>query len=601
MRALFKNLDVRTLKFSLGLLWNASPTRATLLTVLLALQAIIPILILYQVKLLFDAVSVLMTSLVGVTLPSTILLHLGWIIGLSISNIILNSATTLVREQHHRLISEAVVNILQKKSSEIDLAQYDDPEYYDILYRTQTDTPRRLLSLFNHSQSIFLNTVSLIGLFGMLLFVHWLTGLVIFLSIIPGVVNQFEYSRELHQCEQRNTSSQRKEFYYNWMLTSRNFAKELRTLDLANLFQEKSMSIRRSLFDDKYWLLKNHTKHALYFKVIETLAVYGLFLFLILRSLKGFISLGSLVMYYQLFNRSQSSIRTVLTDMTGIYEDMLFLKNLIHFLGLKLTIKDPQSPVDFPKEIQRLDFKNVTFHYSNQAHPAISNINLSVHPGEKIAIIGRNGSGKTTLIKLLCRLYDPTQGNIEINGIDHRLLKVTELRRRISVLFQDHMYYQLKAGENIWLGDTTLAIDHNRIRDVSMNIGAHEFIEKFPLQYNTVLGKMFEKGEELSTGQWQKIALARALFRDAAVVILDEPSSALDAEAERQIFDHIASISSNKIMILISHRLLTIKSVSRIYLLEDGQIVEHGSHNDLMNLNGKYAALFNRQYSDWIQ
>ena len=278
-----------------------------------------------------------------------------------------------------------------------------------------------------------------------------------------------------------------------------------------------------------------------------------------------------------------------------------FSPNLYEFLDLKPNIVTPVHPQPIPKPIQRgITFKQVNFQYGTTTRQALTDINLTIHPGEVIALVGENGSGKTTLVKLLCRLYDPTVGTIEIDGVDLRQFDVMDLRRQVSVIFQDYAKYHFTAQENIWVGNIGLTPEHENITAAARHAGADEVIAHLPQGYQTMLGKWFDQGEELSIGQWQKVALARAFLRDSQLIVLDEPTSAMDPKAEYQLFQKFRQLINHQAAILISHRLSTVRMADHIYVMAKGMITEHGTHTELMQLGGTYAHLFNTQASSYL-
>jgi ATP-binding cassette subfamily B protein len=285
-----------------------------------------------------------------------------------------------------------------------------------------------------------------------------------------------------------------------------------------------------------------------------------------------------------------------LTGIATLHENNLFLTNVHEFFALKPKIVEPVKSQPLRRPLERgIIMDNVSFEYPSGGRKILHNINLHIRPGEHIALVGVNGAGKTTLVKLLCRLYDPTEGAIKFDGIDLRDLSLKDLRREIAVVFQDYARYQLTVRENIWLGSIDLPPQDERVVAAAREAGAHEFIGKLKHKYETNLGKWFDDGEELSIGEWQKIALARAFLRDAQIIILDEPTSALDANAEYEIFSKFHRLAKGRTAILISHRLSTVKMVDSIYVLEEGSIVESGTHHQLVHRGGKYASLFETQ------
>ena len=301
-------------------------------------------------------------------------------------------------------------------------------------------------------------------------------------------------------------------------------------------------------------------------------------------------------MYYMAFQRAQGFLRTTLRGIAGLYENTLFVADLYELLEIRAKVAEPLRPKAVPHPMrQGIRLENIRFKYPEGTRPVLNNVSLRIRPGEHIALVGENGSGKTTLIKLLCRLYDPDDGAVILDGIDLREFSTADFRRQISVVFQDFVQYQLTARQNIGIGSMEQASDHDKISRAARLSGADEVICGLPQGYETLLGKWFEEGEELSLGQWQKIALARAFLRDAQILILDEPTSALDAGAEFDLFARYRELAQDRTAVLISHRLSTVRTADTIYVLENGGIVEHGRHEDLMRLGGIYAQLFEKQ------
>ncbi len=310
--------------------------------------------------------------------------------------------------------------------------------------------------------------------------------------------------------------------------------------------------------------------------------------------------MGDLVMYYQAFQRGQTNFKSLMTGLGQLYENNLFITNLYEFLDLKPKITDPSSPEPLPALDQAgIVFDRVSFGYATSQKNVLDNVSLTIKPGEHIALVGMNGAGKTTLIKLLCRLYDPTSGSISLNGVDVRRFDLLELRRNIGVLFQDYVKYNLSAEENIRFGNSSIPPGDGRIFAAARLSGADRVIDRLPKGYDTNLGKMFEGGEEISIGEWQKIALARTFLRESPLIILDEPTSSLDAKTEYDIFQHFHRLTQGRTAVLISHRLSTVRMVDRIFVLENETITESGSHDGLMKLNGVYARLFRMQAQNY--
>jgi ATP-binding cassette subfamily B protein len=354
--------------------------------------------------------------------------------------------------------------------------------------------------------------------------------------------------------------------------------------------------LRRNLDKEQRGILVKQSIADLAIQASATLAVIVSYAFIAYQTALGVITLGGLVMYYQAFQRGQGFLQDIISSLTDLYENNLFVSSLFEFLDQQPRITSPASPRPVPKPMRSgITFENVGFQYPASPRKAINKVSFTIRPGEVVALVGANGAGKTTLIKLLCRLYDPDEGRITIDGIDLREFDVTALRREISVIFQDYIHYHTTARENVWFGNIETPPDQQAINAAAQLAGIDEKLSGLKSGYDTVLGKWFEDGEELSIGEWQKVALARAFMRNAQLIVLDEPTSAMDAEAEYEIFSRFKSLISGKSAILISHRLSTVKMADRIYVVEHGTILESGTHDELMSQGARYAHLFETQ------
>jgi ATP-binding cassette subfamily B protein len=338
-------------------------------------------------------------------------------------------------------------------------------------------------------------------------------------------------------------------------------------------------------------------------QAVASAVVFGTFAFIAHEAFNGIITIGDMLMYFGAIQQGQSFLKTFLGSLVGLYENNLFLTAFYEFINLKPKVEEPLNPRPFPRPIKsKIIFEHVGFSYPNTSRVVLNDINLEILPGQIVALVGENGSGKTTLIKLLCRLYDPQEGTIKIDGIDLRDFKISDLRREISTVLQDYACYHLKARENIWLGNVDMPEDINHIVQAAEYSGIDEVIKRLTKGYDTILGRELEKdGAELSIGEWQKVALARAFFRDSQLIILDEPTSSLDAKAEEEVFNRFKQLAAGKMAVIISHRLSSVTMADRIYYIKEGHVTEQGTHRQLMDQGKEYAQLFEIQAKHYRQ
>ncbi len=588
--------DVLRLKRAFSLVWQSGRGWTLLNLAILIVQGILPLLLLYLTKQVVDAVTI------GLTVPDKGVAfgHVLFLIGLmgviTLISFLCRSLTGLVSEMQSQIVTDHVHDIIHAKSIEMDLAYYENPQYYDTLHRAQQETPFRPASIVNGLVQFGQNGISLVAIAGLLFSLHWGIALILFVAIVPGIIVRLKYAHKIYHWKHKRTSTERRALYFHWLLTGDEHAKENRLFGLGSLFKNSFHNLRKKLREERIKIGVKRSVGEFITQTSAAFAVLGSFAFIAYQAVQGSITVGALVMYYQAFQYGQKNLWEILRSLAKLYEDNMFLSCLYEFLALKPSVVEPHHPRPTPKTIRTgIVFDQVSFQYPTGTRKVFEGVNLTIRPGEAVALVGENGAGKTTLIKLMCRLYDPSAGKITIDGINLRDFKISELRRKISVIFQDYAKYHLTAQENIWFGNINFPSDDKRIDAAARFSGADKVINSLPNGYDTILGKWFEHGEELSMGEWQKIALARVFLRDAQIIVLDEPTSALDAQAEYEVFQKFRKLTKGRTAILISHRFSTVRMADRIFVLNNGKIIESGTHNELLHHGGMYARLFQTQ------
>ncbi len=581
---------------AIRLVWSCAPLETVANLLLQLLGGLLPLVTLYLIKLLVDAVAAGLTAGGGGPGARRVLVLVSLAAGVALLGNLLRQLQEVATESQALRVTDHVFGRLHEKSAAVDLAFFENSRFYDTLYRAQQqapDRPRRIVDGLSRSG---LSATGLAAMAGLLLALHWGLALLLFVSTLPGVALRVAHSRRLYRWSRRRTPLQREAWYYHWVLTLDSFAKEVRLFGLGDLLRDRFRKLRKLLRGERLALTRRRTAHEALAQGLATAAVFAALGFVSLQALRGAITLGDLVMYYQAFQRGQGYLRELLNGLAGLYEDGLFLHDLNEFLDLPVEVGDPETPRPVPRPLRRgIEVRGVGFRYPAGRRPVLEGIDLALGPDEILALVGRNGAGKTTLVKLLCRLYDPTSGSIAWDGVDLRELRRADLRRQISVVFQDFARYQLTARENIGFGALEPAAAEAEVAAAARHAGLEAAIADLPDGYDTVLGTWFEGAVELSLGQWQKIALARAFLRDAQLVILDEPTGSLDAEAEEALIADFRRLVHGRAALLISHRLSTVRLAHRIVVLDGGRIVEEGDHRSLLGAGGLYARLFDAQ------
>jgi len=591
-----KALSLAPLSRALKLVWRSAPGW-TLVNLFLAIfGGSLPLLVLYLLKRIVDEVSSGLAApdkIVALNQVGLFILAAG---GVYLLMALCRSASEFASEAQSLIVSDAVSDALHSQSIVVDLAYYEDPQYHNTLHRAQKEASYRPDRIVSELYSIGRNGLALLGIAALLFSFSWMIGILLLAVALPGALVRLAYVRKLNAFEDKQAETERRAWYYHWMMTDSGHAKDIRLFGLGPLFRTRFLDLRQHLRLGRLALARRRSMADLLAQTLATIAIFGTFTFIAYQTVTGTVTLGSMVMYYQGFQSGLSFIQSVLHAVAGLYEDNLFLSNYDKFLNLAPKVIQPAKPGPIPALIRHgLAFQGVSFVYPSSSQPALQAIDLTVAPGEVVALVGENGSGKTTLIKLLCRLYDPSQGRITLDGIDLRDLDLVGWRRELSVIFQDYVQFYLSARENIWLGNVEREPDEETLTKAARLSGADAVIKRLPQGYDTQLGTWFELGQELSIGEWQKVALARVFLRDSRIVVLDEPTSALDPLAETELFRQFRQLIAGRSAILISHRFSTVQMADCIYVMEHGSIAERGTHRELLELNGLYARLYQAQ------
>jgi ABC-type multidrug transport system fused ATPase/permease subunit len=579
---------------AIGLVWATDRTLTIALAGLTLIAGLLPGVVAYVGKLIVDAVVQATQS----GLANDRELALQYLVLEAIVVALLagsKQGIALCQALLRMLLGQKVNVLILEKALSLDMAHFEDSEFYDKMIRARREASSRPLSLVGRSFGLVQDALSLVTFGGLLLSFSPGVVAILVIAAIPAFIAETRFAGEAFRLFQWRAPETREQNYLEWLMTNETTAMEVKLFQLGpNLLDRYQTTFERLYGEDKNLVIRRGVWTYL-LSLVSTAAFYGAYVWIVLEAIAGRISLGELTMYLVVFRQGQATFANLLTSISGMYEDSLYLSNLYEFLEQPIP-EVTGCATEGTRPGDGLRFEQVSFTYPESSQPALQAVSFHLRPGAKLAIVGENGSGKTTLIKLLTRLYAPDSGRILLDGLDLQAWDRDVLQQRIGVIFQNFVKYQFTVGENIGAGDVRHLDDEPRWYDASIKGTANTFIETLSEAYHTRLGRWFQKGRELSGGQWQKIALSRAFMRRSAdILVLDEPTSAMDAAAEMQIFNRFRAMTQNQMAILISHRFSTVRMADQILVLEQGVVVEQGTHEELLRRNGRYAHLFSIQ------
>jgi ATP-binding cassette subfamily B protein len=581
----------------LKIIWDSSPAVVTWGLILRAIAALSPLALLAVAKLIIDAVVTHLTH------AASLRSDFWWLVALefglacltSILNRIVDYCDTLLADKFIRHISVRIMH----HASRLDLASYEDPLFHDKLERARVQATDRLGMVQQLGRLVqqVITTATLAA--SILLFSPWLL-VVLIACVIPAFLGESHFAFLGYAQAFRQTPVKRQIDYLRFLGASKDSAKELKLFGLSKYLTDRFKKLSDDIYVQNVSLAKRRLFASALLSLLTTVGYYGAYAYVILETLQGKMTVGTLTFLTGAIAGASANLQMIFSTFSSIADQSLFLTDLLQFFAVRPTVYSKPNALKTPRPIKAgIEFRGVTFSYPGSDRPILRNLNLFLKPDERIALIGENGEGKTTIVKLLTRLYDPTAGQILLDGVDLRDYDLDDYASNIAVIFQDFMRYDMTAWENIAVGQIGARENLDKVELAAKKSLAEGVIQKLPNGYDQMLGRRFETGVDLSGGEWQKVALARAYLRDAQILVLDEPTAALDARSEHEVFERFAELTRGKMALLISHRFSTVKMADRIIVLEKGVIAEQGRHEQLMAHGGRYAEMFELQASSY--
>nr|MDQ2831893.1 ABC transporter ATP-binding protein/permease [Chloroflexota bacterium] len=606
----------------LGLVWGASRALTIILALATVLAGIVPIAQAFTTQLLVNAVvhgyllhstgradnAQLVAPLPWGPLHTPITGTLGVVVALAALQLLISAFSALLQtfsnisqQLLQERVGQSVQLLIMERASKLDLAFFEDASSYDVLQQAQREATSRPVVMVSSTFGLVRTLITFLGfVFALLKVSPWLA-VIALLAPIPSFISDSRYGWWGYAIARRNSPIRRRMAYLLTLLTTDTYAKEVKMFTVSRYFIDQFRRLGQGYYDEQRGLITRRYLAGYAWGVLTTLASSGAYLFVAIQTVAGVFNLGQLTFFTQASSSVQNSFQSILSGLSSLYENNAYLGSLYELLDVKPRVVAPAHPIPVPQPVHGdIAFEGVTFGYEGSDRTVLKDVSFTIKPGETVAIVGRNGAGKTTLFKLLCRLYDPTAGRVLIDGHDIRDYDPDEIRKTIGVMLQDYVTYQSTARENIGVARVDLMDDQAAVATAAERSGVAPVIERLPKGYDTQLGKWFDEGVNLSGGEWQKVAMARAFMRDAPILILDEPTAALDAQAEFELFQRLRALARGHTTVFISHRFSTVRLADRIIMLENGELIEQGTHDELMALDGRYAHLFTLQAASYL-
>ncbi len=588
---------LRNVPAVLKIVWDSGPAVVVFGLVARLFAALLPVVLLWITKLIIDGI------VHAVSTHQPVQARFWWLVATefllavlaSVLNRAIDYSDSLLADNYTRHVSIRVMD----HAAGLDLTAYEDPVFYDRLERARVQATDRLGMIQAIGRLVHQSLTTLILSASIMVFSPWLM-LLLIVGVVPAFVGESHFAFLGYAKNFRQTPIRRQLDYLRILGGSKEAAKELKLFGLRNFLRERFARLSDEIYKEDVALSRRKLIAGSLLSVVGTMGYYSAYVFVIWRTVNGALSIGTLTFLAGAILQASNNIQQIFSTLAGIADQALFLTDLLAFFEMQPAIRSKPNALPAPRPLVRgFEFRNVSFCYPGSSRLILNRLNFHLHPGERIALIGENGQGKTTIVKLITRLYDPSEGQILLDGIDLREYDLDDLHHEMGVIFQDFMRYEMTARENIAVGRVEEIDNLDLLQDAARKSMADRTVGRLPRHYEQMLGRRFDQGVDLSGGEWQKVALARAYLRDAQLLILDEPTAALDARSEFEVFRRFSELTTGKTALFISHRFSTVRMADRIVVLDNGKIIEDGTHDQLATLGGRYAEMFEMQASSY--